>query len=416
MMRCDRARVLIGIHDEIDAPSRRALKAHVNACPACAGAWLEEARFRQLMAGRTAPLPSHGLESRLLAVPARDWRRFKLRARISRWGPPLLATLALVIGGTRLLEWPNLGLGPGSKGESASLHGDPGGSRDVRRGPADHSRALPTPWARRRIASPPARATASPPPGAKLAQAGPGTASGGQAARATWPPRGSPPGARGAGAVSPESLGDPVTASPIAPPETAPAGRDPNDARPSRTPSAPVAPTTIPTAAQPTSPPAPTETPEGWRITLRVEVSDPAADLTGETVVIHVERGAGEGFVTLYEERLTFSGRVVVDTPTFLAPPPYFVELFSALPAYPLCPGSARTRTVAAGDLIDRQGEVAFRLCSGSPTPPPTAVEPTPVGGSAEPEPPPGSGPLPAPMSLDLRPLDPTPGGAPAPR
>ena len=41
-MNCERVQYLIGVHDELDPPTVRALREHVSTCPDCLDSWLAE--------------------------------------------------------------------------------------------------------------------------------------------------------------------------------------------------------------------------------------------------------------------------------------------------------------------------------------------------------------------------------------
>lgn len=98
-MNCERVKCLIGVHDELDLPTTRALQEHIGNCESCREHWLAEGQFRQLMARRPLPpLPEPARQRVLLAVPQHDWRWLRLRLKLLRWAPRLAATVALVAG------------------------------------------------------------------------------------------------------------------------------------------------------------------------------------------------------------------------------------------------------------------------------------------------------------------------------
>jgi hypothetical protein len=384
--------VLIGVHDELDAPTRHALRAHVDACRACADAWIEETEFRRLMHARPSPAPSPQLEARLLAVPAADLGLVRLRWNLARLGPTTLLALGVALG---MLWYARRDAGPDHRadrspaaaqapmahaGRRTPANAPPSGQPTAvsRQRPGDLSRPAPAPMGAasdvQREAGFPRR---SPPtvPGAHAPQIGTGA----RRAAAHQPAN-----------LAPTQANDPVTFAPqaTAPNDAPPGAPRPGDAGAShRGPGeVPAIPTTAPPPVPPdtATPPPASPTAAAWQLKLAVRVDDPAADLSGARVVIQIEAAVQDGWRTLYEEPLLFAGRIAQDSPRLGLPPPYEVELFAGLPGHALCAGESRVRTIDAAALEGGMGEIGFRLC---PETAPSPVPPTATPGTPEPAP-----------------------------
>lgn len=407
-MRCDQARVLIGVRDELDAPTRRALQAHVESCRACAEVWLEEAEFMRLMATRSSPPPSPRLEAQLLAVPARDLALARLRAQAARIGPPTLLVLGLALGAFWTVQhFTGPEDGGGANSRTVALAPDAPGTAQgsqpgpASRAPAPQAAAGPAVIARQRTVDLSGAVDLGSAAGqARLAAAAPETAPGSRLG--DRPAAGSITGRRGVpGSLPPPfAAGSVFEPSPTALLATAAPGRASAGVPP------PADPTAVPRSPDPSTAPPASPTAATWQLDLKVLLDDPGADLTGTEVVVQIETQVDGTWATLYEEPLVFAGSLAEDAPRLNHPPPYEVELFAALPGYALCPGESRTRTVDAGILADRRGEIRFHLCA-QPTPVPeatgsaTAGPPAPAT-STEPPPAPPATATPSPVDAAI--------------
>ncbi len=90
-MNCERVQCLIGVHEELDAPTLRLLKDHISTCDECREAWLAEVEFRRLMAARPeAPAVSGPRLAAWLAIPAQSYKLLAAKMLIGKLGVPLL--------------------------------------------------------------------------------------------------------------------------------------------------------------------------------------------------------------------------------------------------------------------------------------------------------------------------------------
>jgi hypothetical protein len=379
-MKCDRARLLIGVHDELDQPALRALQAHLRVCPGCRTDWLDEEAFRRQVAGRPpAPAPSPGHEVRLLAIPTRNLGYVRWRLALGRLGPAAIAVLILAIG----LLW------------LAQVRQEPPGAAE-RPLPPEVIVAAATPIARQgavtrqrapllEAAVPPA---AAPAPAVGLAAAPAPQVS--LIAAAVAAPLS--PGAFQA----PDPRADAAPAPAAAPPSSGPAG-------------GPAIPPPTSVAATPTvAPPSPTAATPTWSILVEVypdvaggEVRCPGCDRRYEeadrrqwaqrapgAVLLEV-LALGEGYQPLFEEWVGPEADGVVRRRLQLAvPPPYQVAFVDAQDeAYELCPRDQAVKVVTPADLVAGEAVLAFWLWAPEcrPAPEPTATPgtaPTLGGGS----------------------------------
>jgi len=363
-MRCDRAQVLIGVHDELDAPTRLALRVHIQSCRSCAEAWLEEAHFRRLMASRSPPAPTGRLEAALLAVPSRSLPWARLSARAGGLVPPALIVAGLTAGWLWLAAGPGLrhATGPGDRPPTFAGRGAPGDDVALPEAAATVvlRRAVDRPENRE---SPPALPT-------RPGRTSSGSDRLGSNDRVSY-------GAARIGAAALRRAPAPIVGAPTPDRSLAvpPSPGDPNDDP--RHPGGPPPVAGLPAVSTPTAPP-PQASPTAvvWRLALTVQVEEPGADLTGAMVVVQVDAQVDGAWATRYEEALPFIGLTARAEAVLDRPPPYRVELFSSLAEHPVCPGESRLRSVDAGALVEGRGAVTFRLC-----PAPTAVPATPTPG-----------------------------------
>lgn len=353
-MNCERARLLMGVIDEIDEPTRRALRAHVNGCAHCFDEWLAEREFRYLLARRPpAPPPSRQQMERLLAVPRHDLTALRVRLMVGR-AAPLLAGV-LVLGGALLLATHLTGRArqPEPSQDSAQV---------LAIAPYGPSNGSPTVVARIR---PPSASFPQPPrttPPLRIAAA---PASGTPATDAPVRPAPLPPPSATALPAPTWTmathLGSAVT---LPPPRPAAATSLPSPSEPSAPPNVP--PTPPPTMApSPTPPNAPVGP---WTLDVRVSGEAPGDPPAG-TVLIQIDAVAsGEReWAPLYEVVVAFDADgVAVAHYRSSAAPPFAVSVIGLdrVPGFAPCPGQTSVRDVTTASFdADSRTEVAYRLC-----------------------------------------------------
>jgi hypothetical protein len=96
---CDHVRVYLGVADELDEPTRRAVETHVRDCSGCARAWSDELEFRRLMSTRRPPEVAPDRRFALLAVPPPGYAALRMRL-LARWMAPAIAAATLAFGGS----------------------------------------------------------------------------------------------------------------------------------------------------------------------------------------------------------------------------------------------------------------------------------------------------------------------------
>lgn len=390
-MKCDRAQVLIGVFDELDAPTRRALHEHVTGCRACTAAWVAEDAFRAVVAA--LPPPPETASDRLaalLAVPRtvdpRWWRWRWLAERVA----PLLVAGAVIVGGAGWLVRsrstdapPPTVVAPGGVAGGGVDGGADGGVNGGMDGGMDGGVDGGMDGAAGRAGPNTGGAVSLVPPAtpvARRAGVAPGGPRHGAAIRATPDRRpGASPGERLVFVVvTPPPVagaGDAAAVAASPSPPAAPSrengtGGDRRDRSGGGAPAATATPR--PATAPPTVVPSPTVA-LPWTLVVVVRAVDPAARPSGEVLVAvdAVDEVTGR-WSPVAERYSAFDGHGALRA-EFVDPdraPPYVVTVFGLVnvAGFELCDGARpETRIPLAAFGASRSAETVFLLCRIAP-------------------------------------------------